>query len=116
MANRFKEVKARLKSERNRLTKELTSKLGEGGFEAHEGSPYGKWEETATESLQLESRIAAVHHIRERLAEVEHALEKLANGTYGLCDSCGKPISLARLEAIPQANLCLECRARRAAR
>ncbi len=41
---------------------------------------------------------------RQQLAEVEHALGKFAQGTYGLCEVCGKPIPLARLRAIPWAR------------
>jgi RNA polymerase-binding protein DksA len=108
----FENIRAQLEAERNRLNQDLQSRLGQGAVEAHEGSPFGKREETATESFQLESRLAGVQHIQEQLAQVERALEKLAKGTYGLCDSCGKPIPPARLEAIPQANLCLECRSR----
>jgi RNA polymerase-binding transcription factor DksA len=36
----------------------------------------------------------------------------LAKGTYGMCDLCGKPIAPARLEAVPQASFCLECKTR----
>lgn len=116
MTGHFENIRAHLETERNRLNEDLRSKLGQGAVEAHEGSPYGKREETAAESFQLESRLAGIKHIREQLTEVERALEKLAKGTYGLCDSCGKPIPLARLEAIPQANLCLECKARHTSR
>jgi DnaK suppressor protein len=116
MDNKFKEIQKQLERERSRLTEELNSKLGESGVEGHEGSPFGKREETATESFQLEGRLAGVRHIQEQLAQIKRALEKLAKGTYGLCDSCGKPIPPARLEAMPQANLCVECRARQTAR
>ena len=112
MTGHFENIRAQLEAERNRLNQDLQSRLGQGAVEAHEGSPFGEREETATESFQLESRLAAARHIIEQLAEVQRALEKLARGTYGLCDSCGKPIPLARLEAIPQAILCLECKAR----
>ena len=104
-------VRAHLEMERKRLSSELQSKLEQSVVEIHEGSPYGKREETATESSELESRLTVAQYIREQLAEVEHALGKLARGTYGLCDSCGKPIPLARLKAIPQANLCFDCKA-----
>ena len=40
----------------------------------------------------------------EQLAEVEHALSKFALGTYGRCEQCGQPISLARLRAFPEAR------------
>lgn len=112
MSSQLKSIRKRLETERRRLADELQSKLSQGAAEAHEGSPFSKREETATESAELGGRVAEVRHIREQLAEVERSLEKLAKGTYGLCDSCGKLIPSARLEAIPHANLCLECKSR----
>jgi len=44
--------------------------------------------------------------IKER---IERALEKLHEGTYGVCDGCGKPIIAGRLEAAPESALCIEC-------
>ena len=41
--------------------------------------------------------------------QVNDALERIEKGTYGLCLECGKPIPQARLEAIPEAELCLNC-------
>jgi YteA family regulatory protein len=41
---------------------------------------------------------------------VERALAKIENNTYGICDKCGKQITLDRLEVIPSANLCIECK------
>ena len=79
-----------------------------------EGSPFGKREEEATESLELEKRLALEKQIREHLAGVEHALRKFEEGTYGLCDNCGQPIDPARLEALPQASLCMDCKAKNA--
>ena len=112
MSKECENIREHLESERKHLTEELKLKVIPSAAERHEDSPYGKREETATESFELEKRLALVHRIREQLAEVECALDKLEKGTYGLCDSCGKPIPLARLEAMPQANLCLGCRAR----
>jgi DnaK suppressor protein len=45
------------------------------------------------------------------LARTERALAKLDDGTYGLCDTCGKPIAAKRLQAMPDAVLCIECAA-----
>ena len=50
--------------------------------------------------------------LRDQLAEIKHALCKKDQGTYGLCDNCGQPTDLDRLEVLPQANLCLSCKAR----
>jgi DnaK suppressor protein len=47
------------------------------------------------------------------LAEVEHAIAKLETGAYGVCESCGKPISADRLEAKPAARLCMDCATKR---
>jgi DnaK suppressor protein len=43
----------------------------------------------------------------------ERALAKLDEGTYGLCDACGKPIAPKRLQAMPDVVLCIECAAAR---
>ncbi len=37
------------------------------------------------------------------------ALERLADGSYGICENCGNPIAAARLEARPEATLCINC-------
>ena len=50
-------------------------------------------------------------NLRGHLDEIEHALQKFQEGTYGLCDICNQPIDPARLEALPQANLCVSCKA-----
>jgi DnaK suppressor protein len=46
---------------------------------------------------------------RGRLASVEHALQRVDDGVYGLCDTCYKPIPLARLQVLPFAKLCVPC-------
>jgi DnaK suppressor protein len=40
---------------------------------------------------------------------VLRALAKLEEGSYGVCDACGKPIAPARLEAAPESVLCIDC-------
>ncbi len=116
MTTNFNLLRSRVEIERKRLTEELKQlKAGaRPASERREGSPFGKREEEATESFELEKRLALEKQIREQLAEVEHTLNKFEQGTYGLCDSCGQPIDPARLEALPQANLCLSCKAKNA--
>ncbi|HVP06481.1 MAG TPA: TraR/DksA C4-type zinc finger protein [Candidatus Acidoferrum sp.] len=43
---------------------------------------------------------------------IDEALRRIQEGTYGKCQSCGKQISAARLEAVPHARLCIECKAK----
>lgn len=60
----------------------------------------------AFERAQLD---AVVKQTRHQLAEIEAALERLASTTYGVCETCGRPITPARLEARPVARTCLTC-------
>ena len=116
MTSNLDELRTHLESERKRLITELEeSEASVRSMDARrEGSPFGKREEEATESFELEKRLAVEKQIREHLVEVEHALEKFEKGTYGLCDSCGQPIAPNRLQALPQASLCLDCKAKNA--
>ena len=105
-------LRALLESERVRLIEEFEQLQASASTsdERREGSPFGKREEEATETLELEKRLALEKRVREQLADIEHALDKFEKGTYGLCDICGQPIDPARLEALPQASLCLNCK------
>ena len=116
MTTSFKLLRSRLESERKRLSEELEQLTASirPSDERREGSPFAKKEEGATEALELERRLSLEKHIRDSLAEVENALQKFEKGTYGLCDVCGQSIDPARLEALPQANLCLSCKAKQA--
>lgn len=108
----FDILRSRLESMRKHLSEELEQLKSSvrPADERREGSPFGKREEEATESFELEKRLTLEKRIREQLAEVEHALQKFEDGTYGSCDNCGQPIDPARLEALPQASLCLNCK------
>jgi RNA polymerase-binding protein DksA len=107
-------IRSQLERERKRLQTELAQlqASAQPTEVRREGSPFGKREEEATESFELEKRLALEKQIKEKLNEIEHALDKFAQGTYGLCDACGQPIDPARLEALPEANLCLNCKAK----
>jgi len=47
---------------------------------------------------------------RMRLQEVDESLDRIENGTYGICEECGGPISLKRLEVRPVAKYCVPCK------
>jgi len=113
VANSPKSIRSRLENEKKRLVEELeqlkaSSHPTEG---RREGSPFGKREEEATESFELERRLALEKQIKEQLADVEGALHTFDEGKYGLCEGCGRRIDPARLEALPQAILCFDCKA-----
>lgn len=44
------------------------------------------------------------------LSEIDAALARIEEGTYGVCGRCGNPIGEERIEALPWATLCIECK------
>jgi len=113
MTDRFKHLRAQLASEQKRYAEELAKLKTSASTseERREGSPFGKREEEATETMELEKRLALENRVRQEMSGIERALEKFEKGTYGLCENCGQPIALERLEALPQAALCMNCKA-----
>jgi DnaK suppressor protein len=68
--------------------------------------------DTGTKVYEREQELATTQRARGLLDQTVHALERIDAGTYGVCDSCGKPIGKARLMAYPRATLCVECKQR----
>jgi DnaK suppressor protein len=64
-----------------------------------------------TEAISRLTDIGVGSSVEAGLARTERALVKLDEGTYGICDVCGKPIEPARLEAMPDSVMCLACAA-----
>ena len=112
MTTDFNPLHHRLEDERERLLEELKSTALVAA--RRERGPYGEQGELATELVEVEKELILETRVQDQLAEVERALHKFDQGTYGLCDICGQPIEPARLEALPQANLCLSCKAHQA--
>ena len=64
-------------------------------------------------STEERSRVSAVvRALRSNLHDVERSLTKMNAGGYGVCERCGQPISIERLEALPWAVLCIDCKQR----
>jgi len=68
--------------------------------------------DSSSKLYEREHELALTRNTRELLEQTEHALERIDAGTYGVCESCGKPIGKARLLAFPRATLCVECKQR----
>ncbi len=64
-----------------------------------------------TETYEREKDIGLLMDTQQQLAQVKKARTKLVQGTYGLCDACGRAIDPERLQALPHAILCLACKA-----
>ena len=109
MITDFNPFRCRLETERKHLMEELEQL--KSSVQSTGGSPLDEVE-AAMERFELGKRLTAEKRMRDDLTEIEYALGKFEKGTYGLCDSCGQPIALDRLEALPQASLCVNCKAK----
>ena len=65
--------------------------------------------EGPTMTQEWSQRTAVLADARAELADINHALARIAAGTYGVCTNCGKRITVARLDARPTAELCIDC-------
>src|SRR5947209_19253338 len=63
--------------------------------------------DVGTETFEREKDLSILERVEAELNDVEHALRRLDEGTYGMCEACGKPIGEERLEAMPAARFCL---------
>jgi RNA polymerase-binding transcription factor len=80
--------------------------------EAEEAPLADNLAETASVTLDREIDYSLEEASTYVLAAIEEALGRLDAGTYGSCVTCGRPIGDDRLEAIPYASQCIECRQR----
>lgn len=65
--------------------------------------------EGATIAFEREQLVSIMTRVQRTVADRRQALSDLAEGRYGVCVSCAEPIDPARLEARPQARLCIAC-------
>jgi RNA polymerase-binding transcription factor DksA len=65
--------------------------------------------DTASELHDEELAETTVIFLEEEVRRIEEARRALADGTYGICKSCGREIPAERLQAVPEAVLCLSC-------
>lgn len=63
----------------------------------------------ATEAYGQEMSFTISDQGRRHLKDIEDALLRVRDGTFGVCERCQKPIDEARLEAVPQAPMCISC-------
>ncbi len=76
--------------------------LGElSGLDQHQA-------DIGTETFEREKDLSILENVEAELADIEHALSRLADGTYGTCEACGRPIDDDRLDAMPASRLCVQ--------
>ena len=63
-----------------------------------------------TDAIEREKAFLFASKSGRLLYHVNEALRRIRKGEYGKCQICGKQIQKARLEAVPHARLCIDCK------
>jgi DnaK suppressor protein len=92
-----------LHKENSRSLEDETGELVSGSADQHLA-------DTATETVEREIGNTLEEHDERLLVAIDAALRRIENGTYGKCVNCGAPIPEERLEAMPWATLCIDCK------
>lgn len=66
--------------------------------------------DVGTDNYERDLMIELIQSGEESVRNIDTALEKIEDGTFGICESCGKKINKERLKAVPYATLCIDCK------
>ncbi|MEZ0235612.1 MAG: TraR/DksA family transcriptional regulator [Actinomycetota bacterium] len=101
-------TRSRLAEERRRLDR-LAASLGESIAQSDELSSVDQHPaDLGTETFEQTKEDSIRRQVDEQLAEVRRAQARVEDGTYGLCEACGRPIGTERLVARPNARFCVD--------
>ena len=96
-----------LEAERARIRLELAEEV------EHPRVAHGAQTAAATEVSESQRGQQLREREEQHLVQIEAALKRIDVGIFGLCQTCGKPIALERLEALPWAQDCIDCHAKK---
>ena len=104
----------RLEEERDRLQgliRDYEQELEEARLteSSSDRSPDPGNAEAGSMKFEYEKELSIEQNTVDLLSKVERSLENIDNGTYGICESCGKSIPMARLDVLPYVTLCVDC-------
>ena len=112
-------VRKHLQDERDRLQRIRDGLSGEAGEATGERETMSELSladqhpaDVGTEMFEREKDMSIIDRVDAEIADVDRALRRLDDGTYGLCEACGRPIPKARLEIKPEARFCVDDQAR----
>ncbi len=104
---RFRDL---LLEERGRVTNAIAYLQKENASSLDEEAPETGDADTATVTIDREMDYSLEENSAHVLKEIDAALGRLDDGTFGKCTRCGKQIGEERLEAMPYATLCIDCK------
>jgi DnaK suppressor protein len=115
-AGDFKEFEQRLLSERQKILKEM-GHLESTVLKVNQRDSAGDLSgysfhmaDVGTDAMEREKAFLFASNEGQLLKEIDDALRRVYRGEYGVCETCGRPIARARLEAMPTARLCVSCK------
>jgi len=113
--NFLQEQKQKLELRKEEVLKELNidavpNKRSDSDFDARFPEYGEKEEDNAAEVAVFESNLSMEKNLEVSLFNINKALRKIAEGNYGICEKCGKPIDIKRLSAFPSATACMDCK------
>jgi len=113
-AREVKDVAEELTSDIDRLTSELAAADAElSDLLRNSGDGAGDDQaDSGSSALEREQELTLVNNTRDLLAQTTRSLARISAGTFATCESCGKAVGKARLQAFPRATLCVECKQR----
>ncbi|MEX1178594.1 MAG: TraR/DksA C4-type zinc finger protein [Nitriliruptor sp.] len=102
-----------LREERAELVEQVADLQADAGVDRWRGDGSGDDPaDRGTATSERETAATLSDHARRLCDEIDEALRRIDAGTYGACVRCGQNIGYDRLEAVPAAALCLECKRR----
>ncbi|MEX0756249.1 MAG: TraR/DksA C4-type zinc finger protein [Actinomycetota bacterium] len=103
-------LRSGLHEQRANLRKEIADRGGTPDSDDVEIDMERNLADSGHSTTERTQAIAVVKALRSNLRLVDRALGKVGRGEYGTCESCGRPIGIERLEALPWAILCIDCK------
>src|SRR4030095_8538370 len=107
------DLKDRLLHERAELDEQLTT-IEDTSFAVTQSDLSGdvglddESADAGTATFEREKDLSIEQNVRDLLDKIDRALARVGEGTYGLCEHCGKPIEKARIKALPYVDLCIK--------
>jgi RNA polymerase-binding protein DksA len=107
------ELRQRLEAERAELAAQLTT-IEDQAFAATQSDMSGdvgvddESADAGTATFEREKELSIEQNVRDLIQKIDRALKRIDDGTYGVCEVCGKPIEKARIKALPYVDLCIK--------